>query len=616
MTGKETELPNPSGIGLPRVDRETKRYTDLQGRAWVTRKFLIDNFVVDYKQISKHLTVIPTLPGIATSRQRVTLFNEAEAERALLERGFERRKPMPQVAKDTRDYVDSEGNSWTTEKNLARGFGISQYRAGSLLKDARFIEGRGASGRKVRLYNRADFADFYKRFNDIPAQRKDWKTISELQKKFGRSSSRLRARLGEYRESHPEWFATVKTSKRKSVRETYSPELITRFKADLAKRQAPKGWQTHKSVAQELGATEQTVRRFAKRHKEAHPNWFGIYSGVKRPTEYLSPELIKELAREARERLNLEPAPEGWETMGSLRGKLRNEGLKGGGSDKALKDKIANYAKDHPESTHTYLNPGSHIAENYVSPELAVHIREGLKEITAPEGWHHAFDLAKKIAGDDPEKINLSHQRIERIARQLKKDHPEWFRRYIAKGGMMTHFSPEAVAEITKNLKLLESQKVSLGEPPEGWLNTNNLTRSLRENGIRVDFGTVKEEVEKIRNEHPEWFGVFTNWSLIYCSPEAIAEVKRRIELEKSREIPPGYWTQGRIEEEARLFVSQYGKITHPLLLKMGKSSLSTAINKKYPGGINALKEKFGLQAGISQNEARRDMQKLVEVRA
>lgn len=58
---------------------------------------------------------------------------------------------------------------------------------------------------------------------------------------------------------------------------------------------------------------------------------------------------------------------------------------------------------------------------------------------------------------------------------------------------------------------------------------------------------------------------------------------------------PPGYWTAERVEEEARKFLAEHGTLTHTALQKHGMNSLSAAMSSIYPGGTPALRTLLGL---------------------
>ncbi len=75
--------------------------------------------------------------------------------------------------------------------------------------------------------------------------------------------------------------------------------------------------------------------------------------------------------------------------------------------------------------------------------------------------------------------------------------------------------------------------------------------------------------------------------------PGGIRALKKKLSL-KSRQ-PEGYWTPGHIETEARDLLATHKSFSISLLKQLGRNDLLIAINRKYPGGISALREKLAL---------------------
>ncbi len=59
---------------------------------------------------------------------------------------------------------------------------------------------------------------------------------------------------------------------------------------------------------------------------------------------------------------------------------------------------------------------------------------------------------------------------------------------------------------------------------------------------------------------------------------------------------PDGYWTPELIESQAQEFLIENGALSTFAIAKSGKADLAGAISNKYPGGINGLRQKFGLE--------------------
>lgn len=101
--------------------------------------------------------------------------------------------------------------------------------------------------------------------------------------------------------------------------------------------------------------------------------------------------------------------------------------------------------------------------------------------------------------------------------------------------------------------------------------------------------------------------------TIVHNYPGGMTRLKLNLGIRANK--PKGFWTNERIESEAREFLQKHGSLSKRLLDGNERSDLRYAIFRKYPGGIDALRESLGLQNGVSQNEARQDLQKLVEVK-
>lgn len=77
--------------------------------------------------------------------------------------------------------------------------------------------------------------------------------------------------------------------------------------------------------------------------------------------------------------------------------------------------------------------------------------------------------------------------------------------------------------------------------------------------------------------------------------PGKLTALQVNLGLELSHK-PKGYYTVEKIEAEAQAFVGRYGKLSSGLLEEKGKSTLAVYIRKKYPGGMEVLRTKFGVE--------------------
>lgn len=104
-------------------------------------------------------------------------------------------------------------------------------------------------------------------------------------------------------------------------------------------------------------------------------------------------------------------------------------------------------------------------------------------------------------------------------------------------------------------------------------------------------------------------------WHAIYHKyPGRIAGIRAKFGLVVRRK-PRNYWIPENIEVEFGVFVEEHGDATYELLEKYDRHDLALVV-AKYPGGINALKRKFGIeaQARITTEEANAQLKKLLEV--
>ncbi len=84
------------------------------------------------------------------------------------------------------------------------------------------------------------------------------------------------------------------------------------------------------------------------------------------------------------------------------------------------------------------------------------------------------------------------------------------------------------------------------------------------------------------------------NYAIQKKYPGGMDGLKRDIGI-RSSERPNGYWTPETIEQEAKKFYLTHGTLDSKSMRGKGESGLSSAISSKYPGGFRALKGKFGV---------------------
>jgi hypothetical protein len=80
----------------------------------------------------------------------------------------------------------------------------------------------------------------------------------------------------------------------------------------------------------------------------------------------------------------------------------------------------------------------------------------------------------------------------------------------------------------------------------------------------------------------------------VHSYPGGMGALRAILGFEK-RNKPTGYWTEEKIEEEAKTFLEEFGHLSQAELISKGRSDLVVAIGKKYPGKLWGLKVKLGL---------------------
>lgn len=122
--------------------------------------------------------------------------------------------------------------------------------------------------------------------------------------------------------------------------------------------------------------------------------------------------------------------------------------------------------------------------------------------------------------------------------------------------------------------------------------------------------GRIEEEAGFILKEHGslshKLLTRIERWDLqqaiIKYYPDGINALKRNLGTRVSDQVRKGYWTPERIEREAKKFVQREGSITVSLLDKKGKSNLGSAIVHSYPGGMSKLKDKLGIKGNKAKD--------------
>lgn len=163
--------------------------------------------------------------------------------------------------------------------------------------------------------------------------------------------------------------------------------------------------------------------------------------------------------------------------------------------------------------------------------------------------------------------------------------------------------------------------------------------------GLRIDLGIevpinapkkdgywTPEEIEKEARDFFEKYGEISREALVKFGRNDLrhaiyrkypGKMKAIIGMFglKSKKQPrnANYWTQDRIEKESMAFYEHEGRLSYTALIRSKRYDLLMAIQRRYPGGIFVLRERFGIadskiQYSISPENATLDLWKLLEV--
>lgn len=265
---------------------------------------------------------------------------------------------------------------------------------------------------------------------------------------------------------------------------------------------APAGWSTVHGLAKKLGKDFVSIHRMAKKYKENNPQWYKLYLDEKKELyEHLAPELVDMIIKRF---TAYEKAPAGWMTTNILAITLQKSfGL--------VREVAEKFRQDHPEWFHIYIGKKGKVVEHF-SPELCLEVMAELaKYDEAPDGWFTAAALA--------EKVGRTGITVSKEAEAYRAEHPEWFKKYLNKRGrLFEYFAPELVA-------IMETRFTEYERAPEGWVTMNFLVEKLG-----YSYGVVQQQVEKYREEHPEWLRIYLtaeNSKIEHVSPELVAQLEK-----------------------------------------------------------------------------------------
>jgi plasmid maintenance system antidote protein VapI len=261
---------------------------------------------------------------------------------------------------------------------------------------------------------------------NTPSNRLGWETNTALAEELNVSFNTISNLANQYRKTNPEYFEISK-DKMGNIREYYSTELVKIIQEKIREfKEVPMikdGWKANRVLAEELGIHENTLKKIANQYRKANPQYFEYQ---KRKSggmfESYSPELVEILNGEIEK---FKEVPEDyllWSTNKALAKELEiNEPF--------LAKLVSPYRETNPEYFKDFRNTGKRggrIHEHY-SPELINIIKEeinkeNLKIPVVPENWQSAADIS--------ERVGLSKEEVEKIAKKLRANYPEGYGKF------------------------------------------------------------------------------------------------------------------------------------------------------------------------------------------
>jgi len=374
--------------------------------------------------------------------------------------------------------------------------------------------------------------------------------------------------IEKIRSDHPEWFGYYLDPSNHKI-EYLSPELADHALTVLTERGvvAPEGWMTAGVLKKVLGCSIEFIIDLSDKEREAHPEWFKTYiNSIKRPSEHLSPELVKIISDEFIKK----PvgAPEGWITNKALADAM-------GVSEEKVKKLAEAEEKAHPEWFKTYISHKK--ARIHYAPELVQIIKSSQASLPepAPEGWMTSGFLFKKFGLTNDSTLS------KRLMTKALEMHPEYAKNYLDKGKRpMMHYDPRIEEVITALMK-------EHGErAPVGWYTNKALSNEL---GFSENVTAAMADGE--RAAHPEWFKIYLNSKnnkLEHFAPELVTLIRERIAA-KGEKVPDGWVTNKSIavelnvDESTTKAIALKAKKTHPDWTKMYLSQTNHQLEHYHP---------------------------------
>lgn len=152
-----------SFVSLPKVDPKTGVYTDSEGKRYFSVTYLDQTWGIEVYGSSDALKGVSFIVGRDRIGKRVNLYSEPEVIQAIKDKKLMREKhlALPQLDKDTYEYIDSGGIVYTTVTYFRRHLGFDSRIIRACLNQSTVssITGRDTQGHIRTLYKRDQLLD-------------------------------------------------------------------------------------------------------------------------------------------------------------------------------------------------------------------------------------------------------------------------------------------------------------------------------------------------------------------------------------------------------------------------------------------------------------------------
>lgn len=132
-----------------------------------------------------------------------------------------------------------------------------------------------------------------------------WQYYGELAQSLQVMPMTVKRRAETHRVDHPNWVGSYWKKDISKMVEYYHPDLIALIISEIGGWElAPPGWLTVTILAGDLGIGYEIVKQRADIYRSEHPEWFKNYVDAgHKLSEYYSPELIKKIKEDLKERI-------------------------------------------------------------------------------------------------------------------------------------------------------------------------------------------------------------------------------------------------------------------------------------------------------------------------